>query len=229
MVVVNGNFKIDSAIQIQAKPSMMNRQKIERDYTHHHGNRSKTGTRENDIPDKNLLVPDTGPFQQIPEFFTDQLAGLYNAYFKVQYALSHDDYEGAKKSNADLLDVLDRMDVHLLKGKLQKIWKDDAGQIKKSGILLKKSKDIKGAREGFVMLSDILTTVVRKYGTRADQPVYRYHCPMAFGGRGAYWLQNKQGTENPYYGSAMFKCGTEEETLNPAVKKELKAGKLNHE
>jgi Cu(I)/Ag(I) efflux system membrane fusion protein len=43
---------------------------------------------------------------------------------------------------------------------------------------------------------------------------------MAAGGKGAYWLQNKPGTENPYYGSAMFKCGEQVETIFPGPVKE---------
>ncbi|MCB0295126.1 MAG: DUF3347 domain-containing protein, partial [Calditrichaeota bacterium] len=43
--------------------------------------------------------------------------------------------------------------------------------------------------------------------------VYRYHCPMAFDNKGADWLQDKQGVENPYFGSAMFRCGEEVEKV----------------
>jgi hypothetical protein len=36
---------------------------------------------------------------------------------------------------------------------------------------------------------------------------------MAFKNRGADWIQNKRGTENPYFGAAMFKCGEVEGIL----------------
>jgi hypothetical protein len=51
---------------------------------------------------------------------------------------------------------------------------------------------------------------------------------MAVGGKGAYWLQNKTGVENPYYGSAMFTCGEQVETIYPASLKENPEGR-NHE
>ena len=51
---------------------------------------------------------------------------------------------------------------------------------------------------------------------------------MAAEGKGAYWLQNKTGVENPYYGSAMFSCGEQVETISPASLKEHPEGH-NHE
>ena len=38
---------------------------------------------------------------------------------------------------------------------------------------------------------------------------------MAFNNRGADWLQNKPGLENPYFGAAMFSCGVLEEIIEP--------------
>ena len=32
-------------------------------------------------------------------------------------------------------------------------------------------------------------------------------------GTGADWLQSREGTENPYYGSQMFRCGSQTESL----------------
>jgi hypothetical protein len=38
---------------------------------------------------------------------------------------------------------------------------------------------------------------------------------MANDNKGAYWLQNKKGTENPYFGSSMFNCGSQVEIVSP--------------
>ena len=78
------------------------------------------------------------------------------------------------------------------------------------------AKDIAKAREAFALLSESLIAVAKRFGTTGQEPVLRFHCPMAFDGRGADWLQDKPGTENPYFGAAMFKCGTKTETIVPA-------------
>ena len=65
----------------------------------------------------------------------------------------------------------------------------------------------------FETLSTVVARTVKSFGSTGATPIYRFHCPMAFDNKGADWLQRKHGTENPYFGSAMFKCGSEEETL----------------
>jgi len=37
--------------------------------------------------------------------------------------------------------------------------------------------------------------------------MYKQYCPMAFEGKGAYWLSNSPEIRNPYYGDKMLKCG----------------------
>ena len=44
-----------------------------------------------------------------------------------------------------------------------------------------------------------------------------FHCPMAFDDRGADWIQwSGTRTENPYFGSAMYRCGKEQLALESA-------------
>jgi Cu(I)/Ag(I) efflux system membrane fusion protein len=66
--------------------------------------------------------------------------------------------------------------------------------------------------------------VAKQFGTSGTQPVLRFYCSMAADGKGAYWLQNKTGTENPYYGSAMFACGEQVETISPGSMEEQPEG-----
>ncbi|MBZ0269032.1 metal transporter, partial [bacterium] len=73
--------------------------------------------------------------------------------------------------------------------------------------------DLENARPPFETLSDRLIEAVRTFGASGSTPVLVYHCPMVRGGVGADWLQDKEGTENPYYGPKMFRCGSQTSTL----------------
>jgi Cu(I)/Ag(I) efflux system membrane fusion protein len=68
-------------------------------------------------------------------------------------------------------------------------------------------------RKEFRDLSGVMIDLARHAGSSGKQPLLVYHCPMAFNNEGADWMQNKSGTENPYFGSKMFNCGTEEGNL----------------
>jgi Cu(I)/Ag(I) efflux system membrane fusion protein len=69
------------------------------------------------------------------------------------------------------------------------------------------------ARAAFEGLSNAMITLARRLGPARRGPMLVYHCPMAFDNRGASWLQNTAGVENPYFGSAMFTCGVLKETI----------------
>ena len=86
--------------------------------------------------------------------------------------------------------------------------------IRESAGRIAESSDISRARENFSLLSGSLTTVGRMFGGSGEQPVLRFYCPMAFDNQGGYWLQNKPGVENPYFGSMMFRCGKQTETIS---------------
>lgn len=76
-------------------------------------------------------------------------------------------------------------------------------------------EDIAKLRNAFAPLSAALIQILRVFGAPGDAPAHILHCPMAFENKGADWLQAAQETRNPYFGSAMLKCGSVTETLSP--------------
>lgn len=44
--------------------------------------------------------------------------------------------------------------------------------------------------------------------------IYKQYCPMAFDGKGAYWLSDSKEVRNPYYGDKMLKCGVVDKEIN---------------
>lgn len=46
-----------------------------------------------------------------------------------------------------------------------------------------------------------------------ENTLYKQYCPMAFDNTGAYWLAAEEEVLNPYFGDAMLRCGTVQETI----------------
>ncbi|MDX1970916.1 MAG: efflux RND transporter periplasmic adaptor subunit [Candidatus Sumerlaeia bacterium] len=63
--------------------------------------------------------------------------------------------------------------------------------------------DITSLRLRFQTVSNELLTYLNQF----NQPIVHVHCPMAFDGKGAGWLQVGREVANPYYGSKMLRCG----------------------
>ena len=215
LVVVNGNFKIDSAIQILAKPSMMSPEKS-----------GPTPGDQEELPQK-AKEEKLEPFE-VPEVFKTQIDGILSVYFKIQQALSQDNFKEARDGAKKLPEALDTVDMGLLTGAAHVAWMKEQMTLKKRAREVSSAENIEGARSRFIPLSESIYIVAKRFGTSGTQPILRFHCPMASGGEGAYWLQNKPGTENPYYGSAMFKCGDQVETIFPGPMEE-QSGEHKHE
>jgi Cu(I)/Ag(I) efflux system membrane fusion protein len=215
LVVVNGNFKIDSALQILAKPSMMSPEKS-----------GPTPGDQEELPQK-AKEEKLEPFE-VPEVFKTQIDGILSVYFKIQQALSQDNFKEARDGAKKLPEALDTVDMGLLTGAAHVAWMKEQMTLKKRAREVSSAENIEGARSRFIPLSESIYIVAKRFGTSGTQPILRFHCPMASGGEGAYWLQNKPGTENPYYGSAMFKCGDQVETIFPGHMEE-QSGEHKHE
>ena len=224
-VVVNGNFKIDSAIQILAKPSMMNPEGGGPAPGHDHGGGQAASHAEHQASEGTSHEPSaTQPGRaDVAHSFTAQLGPVYAAYFRIQASLSLDSGEEAQKAAKDLAKVLDAVDMKLLEGPAHHAWMKELEGIKKSANVVAAAADIEKNRAGFALLSESMIAVARRFGT-GGQTVYRLRCPMAFNNRGADWLQSRKQTANPYFGSAMFQCGSVQETIGATPLKKSEGG-----
>ena len=110
-------------------------------------------------------------------------------YLKIQKALSQDRFPETGKEK--LLNGL---------GKLS-----SPAEVNTSVKKIYDSKQIAEVRSAFEVLSNFLIKTAEKESIGQDLNIA--HCPMAFKGKGASWLQAGDKIENPYFGSRMYRCG----------------------
>lgn len=198
-VATNGNFQIDSELQIQAKPSMMNPEKktAEANPAQHEYHTMQQGEKTR----KEHLHGDKAKAAK----------ALIETYLSLSTALANDDVKASRQAVEHIEKTA--VSVNLLN---QKTAVQDA--IKK----LKQADDLAQWRSAFKSLSDALIAWVKQVHIENAAPLYRAFCPMAFDFAGASWLTDKKEILNPYFGEKMLHCGTIEETL-------VKAGKPKDE
>jgi Cu(I)/Ag(I) efflux system membrane fusion protein len=148
-----------------------------------------------------------------PNEFRKQIDNVLTVYFRIQEALSQDNAKTVQKEGKNLQKALDAVDMRLLTGHAHIVWMKDLEDLTKQAKAITATADIKKQRESFYLLSESLTSVVQRFKTSGAHAVLQFHCPMAFGNRGAHWLQNKGGVQNPYFGKMMFKCGKQTAVL----------------
>lgn len=227
-VVTRGNFKIDSALQIQARPSMMSPEGGVPAPGHQHGGMpAAAGTDEGYVdheatgsdpaaakPVASLIGIAEGPRLMTPEAFIDRIENVYAAYFDLQSALSHDNLEQARKQAVKTGSALAKIDMSLLDHEAHQVWMKLLPALSESSKAVEGAADIEASRREFEGLSRAVAVLGARFGRQAGRELLVYHCPMAFDFEGADWLQETEGTENPYFGSSMFKCGTLRMDLN---------------
>ncbi len=184
-VVVEGNFKIDSELQIRAGSSMM----------------SVYGEEEKSKASGSKYI--------------NSLSPILSSYMLIQRYLFNDDFRGAKKEMGNLAKHAKSMGEGPSPDEEGGTWsKLRLGLISASEAGAQASSMGK-VRESFASLSKIMISMVKKFGQPGKGKLYEMYCPMAFGGEGASWMQGTDEVSNPYFGSKMPKCGSQKAVYLP--------------
>jgi len=184
-VVVNGAFRLDSSMQILAKPSMM------------------TMTKD--------ILGHSGP--EVVAFL-GSLDGIYAAYFEMQRALGGDDFDAAKVGATHIQEALSKAEPGALSSDVRSTWDEIHKELSTVEERAQASATIKELRAEFQPISEAMLLLERRFGHSSEGTHKEAHCPMAFGNAGASWLQVGDEVYNPYYGDMMLNCGTIEKSYS---------------
>jgi Cu(I)/Ag(I) efflux system membrane fusion protein len=182
-VVIQGAFKIDSSLQIQAKPSMMNPEGGGPTPGHNHG--SQEAHTHSQAEQVGLTISqDIGP-------------RLIGSYLKLQSALASDNLEEVKSEAKEMMDITGHSGaltdlIHTM------LAADSLDAIR---------------RPHFDRLSAAMIDAVKADSHAYEGDLLLMHCPMVYPDRGADWLQASEPLQNPYFGAAMLNCGNLKENL----------------
>ncbi|MCP4571079.1 MAG: efflux RND transporter periplasmic adaptor subunit [bacterium] len=210
LVVVNGNFKIDSALQIQARPSMMNPEGGGPTPGHDHGAPAAPAGGGHEAHGNPVEV------FAAPIAFREQLDAVLASYLGAQRALAADDDGAAAGAAAHLAAALGQVDMMLLAGGAHDAWMADLENLRPAADAFESAEGIVARRTALQDLTVHLWTTLDRFGV-AWTTVRRFHCPMAFDDQGADWLQLVTETANPYFGDSMLRCGWQIDSLTVAV------------
>ncbi|RNC80996.1 MAG: DUF3347 domain-containing protein [Phycisphaera sp.] len=191
-VVVNGAFRIDSAMQIAAKPSMM----MPGGGGSGGGAHAGHGSMASGMPQGSQRV-------EAPESFIFALKPVYTSYFDAQEALAADDLGGFLQATGDLRTAIGFVEEAGLVGEPLATWRRASARLRVEGALT----DIEIARVRFEDMSEAVISLQDRFGHRGSETWHAAFCPMAFDNAGAEWLQRDTQINNPYFGDSMLRCG----------------------
>lgn len=178
-VVVQGNFNIDSAMQIKAQPSMMS------------------------MPGEQVSTDQAAALAPIRE----TLAPVYQTYLDVQPPMMQDDLATAQSAFALFAAQAAGVDMTRFPEPDQHdAWMTASKAFIEASTLAEQASSLDELRSAYDGASKQVLALERLFGHAGDQPYYEAYCPMAFG-TGASWLQTASGIQNPFMGTSMPACG----------------------
>ncbi|WP_231933223.1 efflux RND transporter periplasmic adaptor subunit [Botrimarina mediterranea] len=142
----------------------------------------------------------------IPAEFRNQLSQIVRPYLAISNALAADDARAAAAAISGLHQAVSSLNSQSLDGKAAERWTAELSSLSTIAARLATANDLESLRSAFALLSEELLTLQRTFGLPNSDQLYELHCPMAFDGRGASWIQTDAAVRNPYYGASMLKC-----------------------
>jgi membrane fusion protein, copper/silver efflux system len=186
-VVTKGNFKIDSAMQILARSSMMN-------------------------PVETKQAPPTPRAQEeivgrlkVPEDFLTSLNPLIREYLELKDALVDEKVEEASAHAGKLVALLKGEDAKNLDEKARKTWTDVSGTMIDGLGKLAEAKDVEVQRKAFDAPSEAFAKMLMSFRHAMGESLVVFNCPAAFDEQGAYWVEAGDNKRNPYFGRRRLK------------------------
>ncbi len=188
-IATNGNFLIDSQMQLAGNPSLMDPSRAPR------------------FAPGPLKLPENEPMMLAGDAAA-QFDRAYNAYFEIQTALAADSTPSPVTLNK-LLDALSRLE---MLGDVPDAAQKQFGHARRAASRMDNS--LETARPAFRTISHaMLRAAVVARGPQTAQGLKQYYCPMV-PGSGGDWMQPGGDLANPYWGNEMLTCGEEVSDLS---------------
>lgn len=131
------------------------------------------------------------------EFKDSTITRVYDNYNTLKTALVNTDAAEAKKQAAQLQTSLNDI--------------EGAESLKAATASLIAKDDIEEQREDFQNITARVKVLVEN--SIQEGTLFYQYCPMAFEGKGAYWISNEKTIRNPYWGDKMLTCGVVDQEI----------------
>lgn len=144
-----------------------------------------------------ILIASSVSAQEHPKSSTPFSEGVTEAYLAIQESLARDDLSGANEAALYYIAAFERSDAGL-----------NVENLTRFADAIAAAPDLQTARESFKALSKQAILLFDYFATNESRPLYLVRCGMAFGGKGAEWIQGSEQVANPYFGAEMRSCGS---------------------
>ena len=149
---------------------------------------------------------------QLSEATKTEMEQVIDAYLRLKDAFVKDDEQSTEMATMLMAEKVAAVVPTKLEGEGLEVWHNHKAVYESK---LKEMQHIKGLdnkRSYFSHISEIVYCTIKSFGLKQGN-LFAIFCPMAFDGKGAYWICDSKTVQNPYFGSKMPTCGEVKEEL----------------
>ena len=149
---------------------------------------------------------------QLTEATKTEMEQVIDAYFQLKDAFVNDNEQATDKAAGLMAQKVAAVVPTKLQAEGLQAWHNHQAVYESK---LKEMQHIKGLdnkRSYFSHISEIIYCTIKSFGLKQGN-LFAIFCPMAFDGKGAYWISGSKTIQNPYLGSKMPTCGEVKEEL----------------
>jgi Cu(I)/Ag(I) efflux system membrane fusion protein len=159
LVVVKGNFKIDSALQIMAKPSMMTPEGASGGGMHDHGPRTES--------DEGVAEPAV----ELPALSKYQIQTVIAKAGAVKKAVADEDLQEIKEAFSKISQSLKNVDMELLTGHVHMLWMEYHMRLSNDAVEGMTAETLKDAKRAAKSLAENISFAAARFGLIHKHPV----------------------------------------------------------
>ncbi len=149
---------------------------------------------------------------QLAEATKTEMEQVIDAYIQLKDAFVNDDEQATDKAAGLMAQKVAAVVPTKLQAEGLEAWHNHQAVYESK---LKEMQHIKGLdnkRSYFSHISELMYCTIKSFGLKQGN-LFAIFCPMAFDGKGAYWISDSKTIQNPYLGSKMPTCGEVKEEL----------------
>lgn len=166
---------------------------------------------QNNFSHKGIIILDNS--YKVDSVLSHSLEEVVNAYLEIANALVNGDLSATDNAAEIMIEKVKAFDSSSIDKKGKRTWVQHASLYKTNLVEMGHVEKLKGKRSYFSHISEILYCTLKSFSLREDLKLYVVYCPMAFDGKGAFWITESKKIRNPYFGTKMLNCGEIKEEL----------------
>ena len=141
-----------------------------------------------------------------------ELEQVIDAYLQLKDAFVKDDELATQKAIKLMAEKVAAVIPTKLQGDGLEAWHNHQEVYEAKLNEMQHIKGLDNKRSYFSHISEIMYCTIKSFGLKQGK-LFVILCPMAFDGKGAYWISDSKSIQNPYMGAKMPTCGEVKEEL----------------